>query len=60
MGYGNMKTKNLYMVMDIKRVRQDALHGVILAREAYSILEPEKARLIGIGVSIEQAKRKNE
>ena len=55
-----MKTKNLYMVMDIKRVKQDALHGVILAREAYSIREPKKARLIGIGVSVEQANKKHE
>jgi hypothetical protein len=45
---------NVYMTMDIERVRQDAAHGVSLARTALSLRSPDLARLLGVGVLPEQ------
>jgi len=56
----NMNRDNIYLRIPIERCREDAIAGVSLAREAYTEREPEKARLIGIGVTAEQAKRKHE
>ena len=55
-----MNRDNIYLRIPIERCREDAIAGVSLAREAYTEREPEKARLIGIGVTAEQAKRKHE
>jgi hypothetical protein len=50
-------THNPYLSMSIERVRQDALHGVSLAREAWRQRQPEQAaRALGAVVEPEQQK----
>ena len=52
------ETDNPSMVMDIERVKADALHGVSLARMPLAERDPAAARATGIGVEPGQKKDK--
>jgi len=53
--------ENPYFAMRLERVKQDAAHGVSLARRALAVRDPAAARLLGIGIEAwQQAAGKNE
>jgi len=47
---------NIYLVMPLSRVFEDAQGGVSLARRALAERDPERARAMGIGIEPEQQK----
>ena len=50
-------SNNPYLKMLLDRVRQDAVHGVSLARRALAERDPASARAMGIGVESNQQRQ---